>query len=421
MMATDILDNWLEAIQIDYNEAPVELNETDDWLAAMQLTADDFAVPSPAPARAPVRRILPQFVPPALPAVFQNDNDEEFFFLGSLFEDLEETSRIREITEAINNDDFACFKKLIREIHIYDQGSLYGLAKKVIIKSRCAMLLEILPLIASQARHLLLEAANNRQWHLVRLLLRWSPAMMQMAKLGGCRKPAPVSVGECPICEQELPLVSAECGHGFCVECTRAWVRRAVEEGNEMIRCAAYKCDQFWGPSVLLNCCQDMCESVLKRWEHASILLSEESSVLRCPHCSALSPAGDSSILACSECQMHFCGICEQPAHEALTCQTLIANQVSDAMCEEMIKSMAKECPNCFVRTQHGGGCSHMTCSRCQHQWCWVCRGKYQPGRYSHDLQKCPCIQAPAVRTPVVRPVPIPDDEEEEVDMGLFD
>ena len=46
-------------------------------------------------------------------------------------------------------------------------------------------------------------------------------------------------------------------------------------------------------------------------------------------------------------------------------------------------------CPSCGIVIYKDGGCPHMTCQKCQYEFCWVCLGHY-PG-YSHsDFTGCP-------------------------------
>ena len=43
-----------------------------------------------------------------------------------------------------------------------------------------------------------------------------------------------------------------------------------------------------------------------------------------------------------------------------------------------------KDCPGCAVRTFKDGGCNHMTCSLCHHEYCWMCLRVWRT---------CDCVQ----------------------------
>eukprot|EP00658_Telonema_sp_P-2_P080462 TRINITY_DN8011_c0_g1_i1.p1 TRINITY_DN8011_c0_g1~~TRINITY_DN8011_c0_g1_i1.p1 ORF type:complete len:226 (-),score=34.26 TRINITY_DN8011_c0_g1_i1:39-716(-) len=36
-----------------------------------------------------------------------------------------------------------------------------------------------------------------------------------------------------------------------------------------------------------------------------------------------------------------------------------------------------KPCPGCNNPIEKNGGCNHMTCNKCRHEFCWVCMGKW--------------------------------------------
>lgn len=45
-----------------------------------------------------------------------------------------------------------------------------------------------------------------------------------------------------------------------------------------------------------------------------------------------------------------------------------------------------KECPRCYTNIEKIDGCDHMTCRRCQHEFCWICLANYRP---FHDVFAC--------------------------------
>jgi hypothetical protein len=47
-------------------------------------------------------------------------------------------------------------------------------------------------------------------------------------------------------------------------------------------------------------------------------------------------------------------------------------------------------CPRCGVMISKNGGCEHMMCGRCKHEFCWFCLGPYYGYLHSNTLQFCP-------------------------------
>lgn len=44
-----------------------------------------------------------------------------------------------------------------------------------------------------------------------------------------------------------------------------------------------------------------------------------------------------------------------------------------------------ENCPQCMISISRNGGCYHMTCKNCNHQFCWYCKQKYE----GHKLNLC--------------------------------
>lgn len=38
---------------------------------------------------------------------------------------------------------------------------------------------------------------------------------------------------------------------------------------------------------------------------------------------------------------------------------------------DEWVAANTRACPNCSVPIEKSGGCSHMTCAACSHEFCW--------------------------------------------------
>jgi hypothetical protein len=113
------------------------------------------------------------------------------------------------------------------------------------------------------------------------------------------------------------------------------------------------------------------------------------------------------SIVACSEkncpfqalaekncvsvpCYFHKkCLMCVQCAGKWETHHQCVENRIFKNIAERR-EAKSMPCPNlaCKVETQRDGGCMHMTCSQCQHHWCWYCVFHfYELGEHENKTQ----------------------------------
>ncbi|KAI8930446.1 hypothetical protein NX059_012397 [Plenodomus lindquistii] len=88
--------------------------------------------------------------------------------------------------------------------------------------------------------------------------------------------------------------------------------------------------------------------------------------------------------LQCPHCDYQFCHACGR-AWESHTLETCKKIQLE----EEQARIVAsrelgfKSCPNCNVQIEKVAGCDHMTCGRCQHEFCWICLFPWKGHCYS--------------------------------------
>ncbi|KAG4433734.1 hypothetical protein IFR05_010786 [Cadophora sp. M221] len=80
---------------------------------------------------------------------------------------------------------------------------------------------------------------------------------------------------------------------------------------------------------------------------------------------------------SCEECNYEMCFKHEMPWHEGLTCDEYDSvrdhGDPSYGETQEWIRTNTKPCPGCQVGIQKGEACFHMTCSQCNHEFCWQC------------------------------------------------
>lgn len=154
---------------------------------------------------------------------------------------------------------------------------------------------------------------------------------------------------------------------------------------------------------------------------------------LNCPVCDECIPQPDkfSQFVSCEQCYHKFCYFCNGDAifHANLDCvecyksimdnhygltflgknkdfyvkpfmakkcecdehETLVDSvwEIEDVM--ELVQTEyenvkwqsenTKTCPNCFSMIEKDGGCLHMTCYKCEHEFCWECGDNWEDHR----------------------------------------
>lgn len=84
------------------------------------------------------------------------------------------------------------------------------------------------------------------------------------------------------------------------------------------------------------------------------------------------------NIIKCIKCNRKTCFIHKTQWHRGLTCtqyenRTKIENRDS----EKWLVQNTKKCPSCKSPIQKAHGCDHMTCLKCNYEFCWACLADY--------------------------------------------
>ena len=69
--------------------------------------------------------------------------------------------------------------------------------------------------------------------------------------------------------------------------------------------------------------------------------------------------------------------------HCGMTCAEydLMVSNNPDLADEHYLLKNTKNCPGCGVNIEKNEGCDHMTCKKCQFEFCWLCLANYAPIR----------------------------------------
>ncbi|KAI5202959.1 hypothetical protein AUEXF2481DRAFT_8503 [Aureobasidium subglaciale EXF-2481] len=91
----------------------------------------------------------------------------------------------------------------------------------------------------------------------------------------------------------------------------------------------------------------------------------------------------DQPIFTCQSCQHKNCVACEIDWHVDETCDQYQARRRTergeeDERSRAEMEKISKECPECHAPIEKNDGCDHMTCSKCRHEFCWLCFVDYR-------------------------------------------
>lgn len=92
----------------------------------------------------------------------------------------------------------------------------------------------------------------------------------------------------------------------------------------------------------------------------------------------------EDTIMHCQECHRSTCINCDTEMHHGISCGEKAAERQDTQQSRELattryLEKRAKKCPGCNAPTQKTGGCDHVTCKWCGHEYCWFCLADYGP------------------------------------------
>ena len=77
--------------------------------------------------------------------------------------------------------------------------------------------------------------------------------------------------------------------------------------------------------------------------------------------------------LICNLCGQEMCFLCRNAWHGGQNCEEAMNSEFN----KYVLRVEVKECPKCKSKIEKNLGCNHMICSRCHHEFCWICLGQY--------------------------------------------
>lgn len=203
---------------------------------------------------------------------------------------------------------------------------------------------------------------------------------------------------DCRICydpDDHAPRSVLGCGHSFHNGCYRDYLINELSIGPACIlaHCPEVKCRQRIPRSLFEKL---LSRDDMERYElYVARSFIETSKTLRyCPSpgCDKVAIGSGIATVKCS-CSYPFCFRCGEEAHEPVTCAQLATWTLkcqNESETANWILVNTKKCPQCQTRIEKNQGCNHMTCTKCKHDFCWICNAPWsEHGSDTGGFYKC--------------------------------
>ena len=240
----------------------------------------------------------------------------------------------------------------------------------------------------SHARAKQLLHANK--WNIQEILAKSSYRVASPPADTPASTPPSSETKPCLVCASDLPASQFTglkgCGHSFCGQCWGYHCETQIKTGvSTTLSCMQSGCDNLVDEDLVLA--HVTTPEVRERYIHLSFI-----DYVRChpnlrfcpgPNCDIVVKAEDSVAkeVICVSCKSKFCFKCANSYHAPTDCETIrqwLNKCADDSETANYISAHTKDCPKCNICIEKNGGCNHMQCFNCKHDFCWMCLGNWR-------------------------------------------
>jgi ariadne-2 len=204
----------------------------------------------------------------------------------------------------------------------------------------------------------------------------------------------------CAICYDKKDIKNEmdclDCMHLYCKSCWRTYFEQLIRQTNTSIfECMNTKCKLIANEEFIfkqLDRNKDLCDRYLKLCEYDVIKFCED--FRHCPgvECNYIVWGRPlSRRVNCKSCRTQFCFLCTYSYHAPNSCDIIRKWHIKchdDSETRNYLLVHTQDCPACKVCIEKNGGCSHMTCNRCKHEFCWVCLNDWKTHGATYDCNR---------------------------------
>lgn len=193
----------------------------------------------------------------------------------------------------------------------------------------------------------------------------------------------------CPVCASSQPsdkFYSLACGHSFCKDCWTIYFETQIFQGISIqIGCMAQKCNVRVPEDLVLTLVtRPVMRDKYQQFAFKDYVKSHpELRFCPGPNCQIIVQSSEISAkrAICKVCHTGFCFKCGMDYHAPTDCQIIkkwLTKCADDSETANYISAHTKDCPKCHICIEKNGGCNHMQCFNCKHDFCWMCLGDWK-------------------------------------------
>ncbi len=192
---------------------------------------------------------------------------------------------------------------------------------------------------------------------------------------------------------ENMKMVSLPCDHEFCIDCYRTCIKGKIDQRHvSSIKCPRYYCKATLSENdVKKIVSEDYFNKYLEYSTHLFVTSRNEIHWCPFPNCTSSVECKLTEVdylkksiptVKCRSDHEHCFGCGLNESHEPASCAQVkewLTKCTRDTQTISWKAKNTRACPNCHVLIQKDGGCEHLTCRVCYHNFCWVC---LSPGRH---------------------------------------
>lgn len=192
----------------------------------------------------------------------------------------------------------------------------------------------------------------------------------------------------CNICfatKRAKKFTTLLCGHNkYCTKCLKELTKANLKDKSlTSVRCPHSTCKQPLCESDIRSITKNSMETLAAFADAGTNdVLNTHPHAKRCPTADCpyafINDGQYAQTMQCPSCTQSYCTRCLINHPKKVSCELAKKNRPIDPKTSDWLQNHTKKCPSCTTRIEKNSGCDHMTCKKCNHEFCWKCKTPYR-------------------------------------------